>query len=114
MSHRLNTDNSTVSVHGREALQLPYSRWSVVDQVETQINISASRLFIEIPTINIRRALVANPADPKGLLIFLSRVDVEKLPTSPVPFVIIDETVHPLVEWEGKIYRTGYKGEPSG
>lgn len=110
---KLNSDNSTISVHGRAALRLPYSRWQMVANVKTQIDISDSTLFIEIPAVNLRVALVDNPADPLGKLIRLTREQVETLPTSPIPFIILDETVDPSVEWEGRIYRTGYTGDPS-
>lgn len=110
---QLNADNSTISVHGREALVLPYSRWQMLNGVKTQVDISASTLFIEIPGVHLRVALQANPADSKGKLIHLTRVMVELLPASPVPFIIIDETVEPNVEWQGRIQRTGYIGDPS-
>jgi hypothetical protein len=110
---KLNPENSTISVHGRAALRLPYSRWQLVNGVKTQVDISASTLYIEIPAVHLRVALVSNPSDVKGLLIRLTRSQVETLPTSPVPFVIIDETVDPDVEWEGRIYRTGYIGDPT-
>lgn len=110
---KLNSEKSTISVHGRAALRLPYSRWQMVNNVKTQVDISDSTLYIEIPAVNLRVLLADNPADPLGKLIRLTRTQVETLPTSPVEFIIIDETVDPDVEWEGRIFRTGYTGDPS-
>ena len=105
-----------VSVHGRASLKIPYTRYSVADDgTETKVDISDATIFIEIPSANLRRPLVENPEDPTGLLIFLPRSDVETLPTSPVPFAVIDETLGEEsadLDWTGVIVRTGYKGAP--
>lgn len=109
----IDPNTKTVAVHGREALDLPYTRWSNAEP-PVQIDISASTMFIEIPGANIRKALVPNPADPKGLRIFLTREEVAFIPTRPTPYVLIDETNDdsPFIEMEAKIYRTGYTQEP--
>jgi hypothetical protein len=105
---------NTISVHGRESLDLPYSKWTS-GETTTQVDISASIMFLEIPSANIRTQLLTNDADAKGLKIYLSRDEVAYLPTVPSPYVIINETVtdQPMIEVEGKIYRTGYTTEPT-
>ena len=110
---KFDAEKNIVSVHGRESLDLPYSRWSEGDAV-FQIDISGATMFIEIPAANLRKQLVVNPADPKGLRILLSRSEVERLPTTPTPYILLDETSaeYPILEMEGQIYRTGYSGEP--
>jgi hypothetical protein len=109
----INPTNNAVSVHGREALNLPYSRWTE-GSAPSQVDISTSVIFVEIPAARLRKRLISDPADPMGLLIHLSRTDVEKLPTSPSPYVLIDETDedNPKIQLEGQIFRTGYKGFP--
>jgi hypothetical protein len=114
-SRPLPSDENLVAVHGRASLKIPYTRWSVTNGVETKVDISTATIFVEIPTAGIRRQLQANPSDPEGLLIFLPREDVEKLPTTPVPFAVIDETLGGSaadLDWHGMIVRTGYKGAP--
>ena len=110
---KIDPTTKTVSVHGREALDLPYTRWSN-DEESVQIDISASTMFIEIPGANIRKQLITNPADPKGLKIFLTREEVAHIPIRPTPYVLIDETNEdsPFIEMEAKIFRTGYTHEP--
>jgi hypothetical protein len=78
------------------------------------MDISGATMFIEIPAANLRKQLVANGADPKGLRILLTRDEVGLIPTIPTPYILIDETdlIHPVLELEGKIYRTGYTNEP--
>ena len=110
----INPETNIISVHGRECLKIPYSRWEGDGNNRVQLDISASTIFLEIPAINFRTQLLVDPGDAKGLLIFMEREDVERLPTAPTPFAIVDETVEdqPDVEWEGRIYRRGYKGAP--
>lgn len=102
-----------ISVHGREALNLPYARWST--DGTTQLNISASIMFIEIPGANLRLPLAPNPNDPLGLIIYITRADVALIPVIPSPYTIIDETVTdaPFLELEALIYRTGYTQQPT-
>ncbi len=109
----IDPETKTVSVHGREALDLPYSRWTSGDVV-VQLDISDADMFIEIPAANLRKKLVVNPADTKGLRIFLTRAEVALLPQVPTPYILIDETDidQPILELEGKIYRTGYTNQP--
>lgn len=108
------TTQNYINVHGRAGLLIPYSRFITVDGEEVQVDISDFSIFIEIPAAHIRKALVANPQDSKGLRILLTRSEVETLPDRESPFVVIDETGDvPLVDWTGMIRRTGYKGDPS-
>ncbi len=112
---KINPETNAISIHGREALNLPYKRWATdEDGVRNQLDISESTMFVEIPGARLRRALIADTSDPKGLRIYLERADVERIPTVEGPYVILDETdpENPLVELEGSIIRTGYKGEP--
>ena len=107
----VSSDANLISVHGREGLNLPYTRFSKSSTGrETQVDISGSTIFFEVPAANIRVQLVANPGDALGLLIRLTRAQVVTLPTTPSDFAVIDETVtlYPDVEWEGKIQRVGY------
>jgi hypothetical protein len=114
MSH--STDENLIYVHGRASLKIPYSRWAVNNAgVETKVDISSAVIFIEVPAANMRRRLLPNPEDSTGLLIFLSREDVEKIPNKPCAFAIIDETSGgdmADLDWTGEIVRTGYKGAP--
>lgn len=111
----VNQDASLIEVHGRGGLSIPYTRYQKNAQGrDEQVNISGSTIYIEIPAINLRKLLVPNAADPKGLLLEITRAEVEKLPVTPTPFAVIDETANiPDVEWVGKIVRTGYIGDPS-
>lgn len=111
----VNQDATLIEVHGRAGLAIPYTRFKKNAQGrDEQIDISTSTIYIEIPAIKLRKLLVANTADPMGLLLELTRSEVEKLPVTASPFAVIDETTDiPDVEWEGKIVRTGYIGDPS-
>ncbi len=111
----INDANNVISVHGRESLNIPYSRWTGEGEDRTQIDISGSTIFIEILAAHIRTQLLSDPGDALGLRIFLSRDVVEDLPTTPTPFIIVDETDvdAPEVEWEGRLVRRGYKGDPT-
>ena len=110
---QINEDTNVVSVHGREALDLPYTRWTR-DTVSEQVDISDAVIFIEIPAAGIRKRLIANPADTRGLRIYLTRAEVALIPTTATPYILIDETDEqfPTLELEGRIYRTGYTQEP--
>jgi hypothetical protein len=108
-------DANLITVHGREGLNIPYTRYQKgATGREAQVDISESVIFFEIPAAKLRVQLVANPGDTKGLLIRLTRAQVEKIPTKPTAFAVVDETVPtvPDVEWEGNIQRTGYVGAP--
>lgn len=104
----------TISVHGRESLDLPYTRWSPED-VAVQIDISDAIMYLEIPAANLRKRLVVNPADPLGLKIVMTRAEVQTLPLIPTPYIILDETDPdaPVLELESRIYRTGYTQDPT-
>lgn len=111
----MNIDPETkiISVHGREALDLPYSQWTQ-DAVPTQIDISQSVMFIEIPGANIRKQLLTDNIDALGLRIYLTRAEVARIPTVPSTYIIVDETniELPILELESKIFRTGYTETP--
>jgi hypothetical protein len=111
---KIDAVTNTISVHGREALDLPYSRWSPDDST-IQLDISGATMYLEIPAANLRKLLVVNPDDPLGLRIVMSRSEVSLLPTVPTPYIILDETdpMVPVLELESRIYRTGYTNEPS-
>lgn len=110
---KINPQTNAISVHGREALSLPYKRWAMgEDGVRVQLDISTATMFLEIPGAKLRQPLLRDPSDPKGLRIHLQRTDVEQIPVVDTPYIIIDETVEPVVELEGTIIRTGYKGSP--
>lgn len=104
-----------ITVHGRESLSIPYKNYAKNSQGrETQIDISAWDIYFEVPTANIRKKLVADPGDLKGLLVYLTREEVVTLSTTASAFACINETnpLFPDVEWEGKIQRVGYVGAP--
>jgi hypothetical protein len=107
--------DSTISVHGRGSLELPVQ----IFDPETcgpavQRDIHADTYYFEVDGANIRKQLVANPLDPLGLLLQLTRTEVESLLTTPLRFALIDETdaTYPVVEWFGTIARFGYTGTP--
>jgi hypothetical protein len=109
-------DANLITVHGREGLSIPYTRYQKsATGREVQVDISASVVFIEIPAAGLRVQLFPNPGDSKGLLIRLTREQVELIPAKETAFAVIDETVPsvPDVEWEGMIKRTGYVGAPA-
>jgi hypothetical protein len=113
---KINPETNAISVHGREALSISYKRWGLgEDGARQQLDISATSMFLEIPGGPIRRALIADTSDPKGLRIYLERSDVARIPTAPTPYIVVDETnpAQPVVELEGSVVRTGYKGEPT-
>ena len=104
-----------IAVHGRAGLLIPYSRFIDNAGVDLQVDISTHDIYLEVPAAKLRVKLVADPEDIKGQRILLTRADVEKLPETPASFIVLDETgIIPVVDWEGKICRTGYKGDPSG
>jgi hypothetical protein len=108
-------DASLIQVHGREGLNIPYTRYQKsATGRETQVDISASDIYFEVPAAHLRVKLVANSADLKGLLIQLTRTQVASIPITATDFAVIDETNAsiPNVEWEGKIQRIGYTGAP--
>ncbi len=111
----VNKDANLIKVHGREGLNIPYTRFQKNSAGrEIQIDISESTIYFEVPAADLRILLVANTADPLGLLIRLTRAQVETLPTTATTFAVVDETnaLYPDVEWEGQIQRTGYVGAP--
>lgn len=111
----VNKDASLITVHGREGLNIPYTRFRKTPTGrEEQIDISGSTIYFEVPAADIRKQLVADPADPLGLRIRLTRAEVETLPITESDFAVVDETVMdvPDVEWTGKIKRVGYIGTP--
>ena len=112
----LDENTKNISVHGREALDLPYARWVYTDtNVLVQQDISHATLYIEIPAANIRKQLVPDQLDGRGLVIYLTREEVAMIPFTPTPYVLLDETRAdiPVLELQGKIYRTGYSIQPS-
>ncbi len=112
----VNQDASLIQIHGRAGLKIPYTRFrKTATNRDEQIDISQSIIYMEIPAINLRKRLVANPSDTKGLLLKLTRSEVEQLPTVTSEFAVVDETdiEAPDVEWIGKIVRIGYIGDPS-
>ncbi len=103
-----------IAVHGRGGLLLPYSRFVEVDGVKTQVDISDHDIYVEIPSARIRKKLVIDPIDALSLRVLLTRTEVESIPPTPSPLIIIDETGEiPIVDWESKVQRVGYKGDPS-
>ncbi len=111
----INPDTNAISVHGREALNLPYKRWATEENgTRVQLDIGDATMFLEVPGARLRRQLLVDPTDAKGLRIYLNREDVERLLAVDTPYIIVDETdeTFPLVELEGSIIRTGYKGAP--
>jgi hypothetical protein len=111
MSNQTVTDSSIV-VHGRGSLVIPYK----VTSGGVQVDLSTYTLYFEVSGAGIREALVANPDDALGKLIVVNRTDVEKLKTVELNFAVIDETAGgsglPRVLWSGKISRNGYIGAP--
>ncbi len=112
MANQTVTDTE-ITVHGRGSLVLPYK---VQDANKTQIDISTWKVFFEVDGVPIREQLVADPSDPKGLLLKLERAQVETLKKTATRFAFVDETQIasdlPMVLWEGKISRSGYVGAP--
>lgn len=109
------SSGSTITVHGRSSLSIPYQAFNVADDgTETQTDISTSTFYFEVHGKGIRKLLSTNPNDAKGKVIELSRAEVETLGTSASKFSLIDETnsAKPLVMWEGGIQRNGYVGAP--
>lgn len=109
------TDTS-ITVHGREALDLPYKRWeTATNGASVQTDLSSSILYIEIPSANIRKLLTTDAGDAKGKRITLTRAEVEMIPTTASAYILLDETdpAKPFVELEGTITRTGYHGQPT-
>lgn len=103
-----------IAVHGRGGLLLPYSRFVDVAGVKTQVDISAHDIYVEIPAARIRKKLVIDPVDNKSLRVLLTRAEVERIPPTSSPLIIIDETGEiPVVDWESRIQSVGYKGDPS-
>lgn len=111
----VNKDASLISVHGREGLNIPYTRFKKnATGREEQVDISGSTIFFEVPAAHLRKQLIADPGNPLGLLIQLTRTEVGTLPTQESDFAVVDETVAdvPDVEWTGKIKRVGYTDAP--
>ncbi|MBD8734881.1 hypothetical protein [Sphingomonas sp. CFBP 13706] len=100
--------NSSIVIHGREGYTALIK--SIVDG--SVIDLSAATVYFEIPSVNLRARLPADPVETTSLRLTLERSEVEKLSTSPSEFAIIDETGLPVVIKSGTIQRNGYKGEP--
>lgn len=106
-------ERTLITVHGRAGLIIPYTRFTTVNNVETQVDISAATLFVEIPGARIRKALQVDPNDVKGLRIVLTRTEVGAIPIKPAEMIVVDETGEvPLVDWDALVQRIGYKASP--
>ena len=113
----IDTEKDTIKVHGRGSLTLPFQVFDEdEDCVQTQRDISADTYYFEVHGADIRKLLTSNPDDDEGLLLQLTRTEVETLTTSPLKFSFVDESDenYPVVEWHGTIQRFGYTGEPGG
>jgi hypothetical protein len=107
-------ERTLITVHGRAGLVIPYTRWSTVNGVETQVDISAATMFVEIPGARLRKALVRDSNDVLGLKIVLTRTEVGNIPVKPNEMIVLDETGEvPLVDWDALIQRIGYKVAPA-
>lgn len=105
--------SETITVHGRGSLVLPFK---IRAQNGDQIDISAMPLYFEVDGVSIREPLETDPDDALGLRIVLERTQIQLLGTTPLEFVVVDETdaANDIYEvlWAGTITRKGYKGNP--
>lgn len=98
----------SITIHGREGYSALIK--SVVEGVP--VDLSAAIVYFEVPDAGLRFLLPVDTDETTSLRLTLERADVERIPTAPSPFAIIDETGLPKVIKAGMISRTGYKGEP--
>lgn len=91
--------------HYQEGMVVPVRDFDVN---KVQVDISAKAWKFKTSTLT--KALVANPEDAKGLLLILSKVEVQTIASTGADFVIVDETADPDdVRWEGRITPRGWK-----
>ena len=101
-----------ITVHSRSGYERQYSR---LDADDNKIDISGSTIYFEVPAAHLRKAMIADVSDALGLLIQLTREEVETLPSRASEFRVVDETgTIPVVEWKGTIVRTGVIGDANG
>lgn len=100
--------DTNITIHGREGYSALIK--SIVDG--SVIDLSAATVYFEVPAAGLRLLLPADPIEATSLRLTLTRSDVEKLPTVPSQFALVDETGLPTVLKRGAIQRDGYKGEP--
>jgi hypothetical protein len=98
-------DQGNINVHHHEGCIIPIM---YQDKDGTEIDISATPLFFEIPHGTFRKALDLDPANPEGRLLILTPDDLEDI-TSGAIFCVADETnpALPIHRWEGRIYKRG-------
>ncbi|MDG2532082.1 hypothetical protein P6144_00330 [Sphingomonas sp. HITSZ_GF] len=100
----------TISVHGRGSLQLPFK----LTRNGEQFDLSTLTLAFEVDGIPLIGTVVADPGDPKGILIQLTGDQVAKLTKPGTRFALRNTTVanFPDVLWDGKIKMFGYADDP--
>jgi hypothetical protein len=98
-------------IHGRESFTLHIR--CIDDATGEESDISTLALYLEDKKANLRKALIADDANPLGRVIFLTMDEVDALPTFPTAFIVRDETDAdaPLVIWEATLQRVGWTGE---
>lgn len=103
-----------IEVHGRASLKAEFVARD--KDTKVRIDLSGLSLFFECPSAGLRVPLIVGQPDAFARTLFLSRAQVEKLPTSASPYTILDETNpdEPALWSKGTIMRVGYVGEPHG
>lgn len=90
--------------HYQEGLSIP-----VRDEDVNQVQINISARVWKFKTAALTKVLVADPNNALGKLLVLTVAEVQALPATGTPFVIVDETSDPDdVRWEGIIKPRGW------
>lgn len=102
-----------INVHGRAGLSIPIKRYTDATQT-TQIDISGDTLTFEVEgTPPIVIALIPDPGDVKGLLLYVPNLKTAGLlvtPDNPLDFVIRDASgASPVVRWRGQLLISGWE-----
>lgn len=98
----------SITIHGREGYSALIK--SIVDGAS--VDLSTAVVYFEVPDAGLRLLLPTDADEATALRLTLTRPEVERIPTVPSMFAIVDETGLPKVISSGMISRTGYKGEP--
>lgn len=104
--------DGNINVHGREGISIPVKRWTDIAKT-TQIDISGDTFSFEVEG-KTPIPLIADPGDPKGLLLQIISLAtagiVVSLGQTPA-FALRDTTgAVPIVRWEGRFVVRGWEG----
>lgn len=94
-----------INLHLQEGLSIP-----VRDEDVNGDPINLSARVWKFKTATLTKTLVVDPNNALGKLLVLTQAELQALPGTAVPFVVVDETSDPDdVRWEGVINKRGWQ-----